>query len=245
MDEDFFSDDLTLDALPEDELKALEAAAEKDTQQPIQTQYSVHPIQQNQYQQSQYQQAQPDPRAIGRQPPYYNYAKPPPPQLPVGPLEQQHQSKIQHWSSNYNNYRPYNQQLPTPQNYIRKIAPRVPENPPSSDDDYGGFDETSELWDAVAPKAQTQTLTQDLNDQQYYAEENEEVDGGRRFDNYSGARHLASNNPAHDDRVSLVGGDVMVGVELETEEPHRENEKGESTKLMELMARVSEVNLAF
>lgn len=91
----------------------------------------------------------------------------------------------------------------------------------------------------MAPKAQTQTLTQDLNDQQYYAEDNGEVDEGRRFDNSAGAYHLAGNNPAHDDRVSLVGGDVMVGVELETE--NRENER-ESTKLMELMARVSEVN---
>lgn len=239
MDEDFFSDDPTLDALPEDELQALEDAAVKSTQQPVQTQYSLHPIQQNQYQQSQYQQAQPDSRAISRGPPYYNYAKPPPPQLPVGPPQQQQQSKIQQWSTNYNQYRPYNHQrnnqLPTPQNYIRKIIPRVPENAPSSDDDYGGFDETSELWDAVAPKAQTQTLTQDLNDQQYYAEDNGEVDQGRRFDNSAGAYHLASNNPAHDDRVSLVGGDVMVGVELETE--NRENER-ESTKLM---ARVSEL----
>jgi hypothetical protein len=249
MDEEFFSDDPTLDALPEDELQALEDAAVKGTQHPVQTQYSLRPIQQNdQYQQFQYQQAQPDSRAIGRQPPYYNYTKPSPPQLPVGPPPQQQQSKIQQWSSNYNQYRPYNHQrnnqLPTPQNYIRKITPRVPENPPSSDDDYGGFDETSELWDAVAPKAQTQTLTQDLNDQQYYAEENGEVDEGRRFDNSAGSYHLAGNNLAHDDRVSLVGGDVMVGVELETEKAYRENEKGESTKLMELMARVLEVNWA-
>lgn len=83
------------------------------------------------------------------------------------------------------------------------------ENLPSSDD-YGGFDETTELWDSVAPEAQPQ------DDQQYLG--GGDGYGGQGLGGYSvnGQQQYENNNAVYgNERVSLVGtsGEEMMDVE--------------------------------
>lgn len=81
------------------------------------------------------------------------------------------------------------------------------ENLPSSDD-YGGFDETTELWDSVAPKAE---------DGQQYLDGGDGY-GGQVVDDYDvNGQHYENNDVVYnDDGAALAGGsgeEEMMGVE--------------------------------
>lgn len=215
MDEDYFADDATLDALPEDELQALEDAAVRSTQfaqsqlQQVQQQSQQKQRQQQQYRQYQYYQS-------GR----IQKQQLPPPQLPVGPPRQQQQARYQQRQTEYQRPIPSDYQtLPTLPYTNRRVgetqqcqpAPLPPpvENLPSSDD-YGGFDETTELWDSVAPEAQPQ------DDQQYFG--GGDGYGGQGLSGYSvnGQQQYENNNAVYgNERVALVGtsGEEMMDVE--------------------------------
>lgn len=209
MDEDFFSDDATLDALPEDELQALEDAAVRGTQF-AQSQVQPQRPQQKHKQQLQYQQYQ-----------YYYTRRTPasprlPSQLPVGPPQQQQRARFQQRQTEYRQPTPSGyQQLPTlpytnhqqnlPQQYQPAPLPPLVDNLPSSDD-YGGFDEATELWDSVAPKAQVQ-------EQPYIDRGDGEV--GQVFDEYRDNQQYTNGASVYNDRVLVCGGEEMVGIEGE------------------------------
>lgn len=198
MDEDFFSDDATLDALPEYELQALEDAAVKGTQYPVQSQFQLQ-SQQQQHRQQQYQ--------------YYHNGRAQPPLQRQQARYQQRQTEYQRSkTSGYQTFPtlPYTHrvqnQLQDTQQYISAPAPL--ESLPSSDD-YGGFDETTELWDSVAPEAQPQ------DQQQYYAEG---YDTGRQdLNGYVDGQRYIDDAVYEDNRVDLVGGggreEEMMGAE--------------------------------
>lgn len=196
MDEDFFADDATLDALPEDELQALEDAAVRGTQ----FAWSQVRPQQKHKQQLQYQQYQ-----------YYRAGRTPqlPFQLPVGPPQQQQQARYQQRQTEYQRSTPSDYQtLPTlpypnsqqgqPQDrHQYQPAPLQPsvDNLPSSDD--YGFDEATELWDLVAPEAQVEVLP-------YMGGGEGEV--GLVFDEYGDGQQYTNGDDGGD-------GEEMVGVE--------------------------------
>lgn len=202
MDEDFFSDDATLDALPEEELQALEDAAVRGTQSQIHPQQKP---QQKHKQQLQYQQYQ-----------YYCPGRTSPSpllpsQLPVGPPQQQQRVRYQQRLTEYQRLIPPGYQtLPTLPYTNRQQNHPVPlptslDNLPSSDD-YGAFNETTELLDSVAPKAQVEEPTY--------------MDGGNGdmeqvFGEYGAGQQYMGGGAVYNDSVlSGGGGEEMVGEEM-------------------------------
>lgn len=232
MDEDFFSDDATLDALLEDELQALEDAAVRGTQF-AQSQVYQQP-QQKLKQQLQYQQYQ-----------YYcNGGNPPPPklpsQLPVGPPQQQQRARYQQRQTEYrpSGYQPLptlpytNRQESQPQDrqqYQPAPLQLLVDNLPSSDD-YGGFDEATELWDSVAPKTEVE--------EQLYMDRGD-GEAGQKFDEYRDGQQYTNGDAVYDDRVPVGGGEEMVGVEGDPD--YHVGQQQEPIHMKELREKIEKV----